>query len=66
MAERKPPSWEEIRGVIQRVDEICRESERTRREVERAMKRRRTWPEQSPADTDEPDDGSMGNPSPGL
>jgi hypothetical protein len=45
MAERKPPSWEDIKELIERVDEVCRESERTRNYADRAMKRTAIWPE---------------------
>jgi hypothetical protein len=45
MAERKPPSWEEIRGLIDRADEVCQESERTRDLADHAMRQRPFWPD---------------------
>jgi hypothetical protein len=50
MGERKPPSWEEIRELIQRVDEMCRESETVRNRADSAMKRRPIWPERRRVD----------------
>jgi hypothetical protein len=48
MAERKPPSWDEIRGLIDRIDEICRESERTCARADASMKQRSAWPDRRP------------------
>ena len=45
MADRQPPDWEEIRGLIQRVDEVCRESELIRDRAEEAMRHRPFWPD---------------------
>ena len=45
MGATKTPSWEEIRRLIDRVDEVCRESEVTRAHAERAMRRRDFWPD---------------------
>jgi hypothetical protein len=58
MAERKPPSWDDIRGLIERVDEICRESERTRSQAEHSMKQRPVWPDRhrNPRHPDEGND----------
>ena len=57
MSDRPHPPWEDIKGLIERVDEICRESERTRDRADHAMRRRPIWPPPSPADaaaTEEP------------
>lgn len=43
--ERKPPTWEEIRELIQRVDQVCRESEYLRAQAERARNRPIVWPD---------------------
>jgi hypothetical protein len=49
MAERKPPTSDEIRGIIERVDEICRESERTRDRADHSMRQKPFWPERRKA-----------------
>ena len=48
--ELKPPSWDEIKNLIDRVDQVCRESEAVRMHAERSMRRRDFWPDrrQSP------------------
>jgi len=43
----KPPSWEDIQHLIDKVDRVCRESERLRAQAERAMRRRVVWPDES-------------------
>ncbi len=43
--EPKPPSWEEIQHLIERVDQVCRESEAVRMHAERSMRRRDFWPD---------------------
>ena len=51
----KPPSWDEIRALIERADEVCRESEHLRDQFERARKRPEFWPDRrQPARTHEP------------
>ena len=45
MAEGKPSASDEIKGIIERVDEICRESERMRDHADHAMRQRPFWPE---------------------
>jgi hypothetical protein len=45
MEDRKPPTWDEIQGLIRRVDEVCRESEYLRGQAERARHRPTVWPE---------------------
>jgi hypothetical protein len=45
MAERNPPSLEEIKGLIERVDEVCRESQRVRDQANHSMRRQAFWPE---------------------
>jgi hypothetical protein len=45
MAERKSPSSDEIKGIIEKVDAICRESERTRDRADHSMRQRPFWPE---------------------
>ena len=62
MAERNPPSWDEIRGLIERVDEVCQESERVRDHANHSMRQRPFWPERrrtvrSPDDKPPPDEG---------
>jgi hypothetical protein len=53
----KPPSWEEIQILIERADEVCRESEQLRARFERARKRPDFWPDRrGPARTNEPRD----------
>lgn len=46
----KPPTWDDIQHLIERVDEVCRESELLRAQAERQMRRRDFWPDrrQSP------------------
>jgi hypothetical protein len=50
MAGSDPPSWDEIRTLIDRVDEVCRESEMIRAQAERSRRRAAFWPDrrQSP------------------
>jgi hypothetical protein len=43
--EPKPPSWEDIQHLIDRVDQVCRESEALRMHAERSMRRRDFWPD---------------------
>lgn len=45
MAEKKPPGWDEIKGLIEKVDEICRESQQIRDRAEDSMRRKPFWPE---------------------
>jgi hypothetical protein len=45
MEDRKPPTWDEIRGLIDRVDAVCRESEQVRAHAERIMRRPKVWPD---------------------
>ena len=45
MAGSKPRDAGDLRDAIQRLDALCRESERVRRYAEQAMKRRQSWPE---------------------
>lgn len=45
MAERKPPSWDDIRDLIAQADEACRESERQRNRADSTMRRRPVWPD---------------------
>ena len=45
MAERNPPSWDEIRGLIERVDEVCKESEKVRDRADHSMRQRPIWPD---------------------
>jgi hypothetical protein len=45
MEDRKPPTWDEIRGLIDRVDQVCRESEQLRAHAERMLRRPRVWPD---------------------
>jgi hypothetical protein len=45
MEDRKAPTWEEIRGLIDRVDEVCRESEYLRAHAERVLRRPTIWPD---------------------
>ena len=53
----KPPSWEEIRILIERADEVCRESEQLRAQFERSRKRPEFWPDRrGPARTHESGD----------
>jgi hypothetical protein len=51
-----PQSWDEIKGLIERVDEVCRDAERARNQANDAMRRRPFWPDrrQTPRDPDEP------------
>ena len=55
MNDRHPPPWEEIRRIIDRVDDICRESERTRNRADDSLRRRPVWPD-TPADDGSPDE----------
>ena len=56
MADSGPPTWEDIRGLIDRVDEVCRESESLRARAERALRRPQIWPDRrtAPHSYDEP------------
>jgi hypothetical protein len=45
MDERKPPSAEDIRGILERLDEIRHESERARDRADYAMRQRPFWPD---------------------
>jgi hypothetical protein len=49
-----PASWDEIKGLIERVDEVCREAERARNQADDAMRRRPFWPDRrkTPRDSD--------------
>jgi hypothetical protein len=58
MNDRPPPPSEEIRRIIDRVDEICRESERTRSRADDSMRRRPIWPD-TPDDNGSPDDPGL-------
>jgi hypothetical protein len=55
MPDRPAPPWEEIKGLIARVDEICRESAQTRDRADHAMRRRPIWPDPSPPEAAPPD-----------
>jgi hypothetical protein len=57
MNDRNPPPWDEIRGVIERIDDICRESERTRDRADHSMRRRPIWPDPSPTEPVADDQG---------
>jgi hypothetical protein len=45
MAGEKVPTWDEIRSLIERADEVRRESESLRAQAERARRRPDFWPE---------------------
>jgi hypothetical protein len=45
MTGEKAPTWDEIRSLIERADEVCRESEYLRAQAERARRRPEVWPE---------------------
>ena len=45
MARPKPLSWDEIHRLIERADEVRRESEYLRAQAERARRRPDIWPE---------------------
>jgi len=62
--ESKPPSWEDIQHLIDRVDQVCRESEALRMHAERSMRRRDFWPDwRHPARRHDPGaDGPSGQP----
>jgi hypothetical protein len=45
MDERKPPSAEEIKGILERADEIRHESERVRDRADHAIRQRPFWPD---------------------
>ena len=45
MADPKTPTWDDIRGLIDRVDEVCRESEYLRASAERGLRRPHVWPD---------------------
>jgi hypothetical protein len=53
----KPPASDEIAGLLDRIDEVCRESERVRKGVEHSMKSRPFWPERrrTPRSADSPE-----------
>jgi hypothetical protein len=56
MGEEKPPVSGEIKGIIERVDEICRESERIRDRADHTMRQPPIWPDRrkTPRWDDEP------------
>ena len=57
------PSWEDIQHLIERVDEVCRESEALRMHAERAMRRRDFWPDsRQPAHRDRHGEGRRREP----
>ena len=62
--EPKPPSWEEIQHLIERVDQVCRESEAVRMHAERSMRRRDCWPDyrQPASQEDRRTDAARGEP----
>ena len=41
----QPPTWEEIRALIERADEVCRESELLRVQAARQRHKPAFWPE---------------------
>ena len=45
MTGEKAPTWDEIRSLIERADEVRRESEYLRAQAERARRRPDIWPE---------------------
>ena len=45
MADQKAPTWKDIRGLIDRVDEVCRESEYLRDRAERGLRQPQFWPD---------------------
>ena len=45
MADRRYPSHEDLRGILDRADEACREAEAVRKEVDASFRRRFCWPE---------------------
>jgi hypothetical protein len=45
MRDRKPPSWEELKELIARIDEVCKEAERVSESADRSMKTRTVWPD---------------------
>ena len=45
MTGEKVPTWDEIRSLIERADEVRRESEYLRAQAERARRRPDIWPE---------------------
>ncbi len=45
MSDRDASAFDEIKGIIERVDEICREAERMRDHADHAMRQRPVWPE---------------------
>jgi hypothetical protein len=52
MTGEKGHTWDEIRSLIERADEVRRESEYLRAQVERARRRPDIWPERrQPAPT---------------
>jgi hypothetical protein len=40
-----PPSWENIQHLIDRVDQVCRDSELVRAHAELTLRRRLLWPD---------------------
>ena len=44
-APKAPPTWDEIRSLIERADEVRRESEYLRAQAERARRRPEVWPD---------------------
>jgi hypothetical protein len=45
MRDPKPPSWDDIKDLIARVDEVCKEAERVSEKADRSMKTRVVWPD---------------------
>ena len=56
MDERKPPSSEDIRGILERADEIRQQSERVRDRADHVIRQRPFWPDRrrSVRSADEP------------
>jgi hypothetical protein len=62
----KPPTWADIQHVIDKVDQVCRESELVRAQAERSLRRRDFWPDRRqpprhhshPQKTSDPQDDS--------
>ena len=62
MARPKPLSWDEIHRLIERADEVRRESEYLRAQAERARHRPDIWPERrEPARTHGNENGNGGH-----
>jgi hypothetical protein len=67
MAEPKPPASDEIKGIIERVDEICRESERIRDRANHTMRQTPFWPDRRKTprfDDQQPPSSDKGNETP--